>query len=83
MMQTFEARAAARLIRDERITAMNGADIMFDELWDVAFHVMTLRADFRPADRGTDLGVSLADLARSSNDELLATLSIKSTPMPT
>jgi len=54
-------------------TAMPSFDWALDreEAWDVAFHVMTLREidDPRPDDPG--LGLTLHDLARSSNAELL------------
>lgn len=42
------------------------------EMWDVAFWLLTLRTDFDPAGSGFELPVSLGELARSSNDELLA-----------
>ncbi|MBT6275495.1 MAG: AMP-binding protein [Chromatiales bacterium] len=36
MMSAFAAAEAVRLVEAERITVMNGADIMFEEMWDCA-----------------------------------------------
>ncbi len=44
------------------------------ELWDVAFHVLTLRFERDRSARDPGLGVGLADLAASSDEELLARL---------
>ncbi len=40
------------------------------ELWDVAFHVMTLREDFAPQEPTADVPIDLASLARHANQEL-------------
>lgn len=44
------------------------------QLWDLAFFVMTLREDFDPKTPDGEISLSLADLAGSSNEELLARL---------
>lgn len=43
-----------------------------ERIWDIAFFLMTLRADFAPREPEPPLPITLADLARHSNDELLA-----------
>jgi S1-C subfamily serine protease len=45
-----------------------------EERWDVAFFLMTLRADFEPKRPLQDPGLSLDELAASSNVELLSRL---------
>jgi high-affinity iron transporter len=42
------------------------------EMWDIAFHVMTLRHDFAPAVDDPGLPLTLADVAHLSSDDLLA-----------
>jgi len=44
------------------------------QIWDIAFYVMTLRQGFDPRPPGAPIPVSLDDLAGSSNQELLARL---------
>ena len=44
------------------------------QIWDIAFHVMTLREDFDPRPSDGELPLSLEGLASSSNEELLARL---------
>lgn len=47
--------------------------------WDVAFYVMTLREDFKPAGR-RDLGLSLRDLSSHSTADLLTILQAQGKP---
>ncbi|HKQ62772.1 MAG TPA: trypsin-like peptidase domain-containing protein, partial [Candidatus Polarisedimenticolaceae bacterium] len=55
-------------------TAMPGFAGAFsdEQSWDLAFYVMTLRADFDPQPPEPPLALSLGDLASSSEEELLA-----------
>ena len=45
------------------------------ELWDIVFHVLTLREDFRASEAPAPEGVSLEEVVRHSSDELRVRLS--------